>query len=80
MERYIGSWTGRLNIIKMSILPKLFYRFNKISSKIPAGIFLELNKLILKYLQRIPNAKTIMKKKNKFGGVLLILRCIKKLS
>lgn len=61
----------------MSAFLIFIYRVNANPNKIPAGIFLELNKLILKYLQRIPNAKTIMKKKDKVGGVLLILRLIK---
>ena len=31
------SWTGRLNIVKMSVLPKLIRRFNVILIKIPAN-------------------------------------------
>ena len=49
------SWIGRINIVKMIILPKVIYRFNTISIKLSVALFTDLEQKILQFVWKRKN-------------------------
>lgn len=83
MGRYTLLTGKILNIVKVSILPKLIHRFNTTIIKIPADIFLvQIDKKMPKYIWKCKNPRMIkitLRKKIKVGSLsrLYVKSCCK---
>ena len=56
------SWVGRINIVKMTILPNTIYRFSVIPIKLSMAFFTELEQKISQFIWNSPNSQNGLEK------------------
>ena len=47
------SWVGRINIVKVTILPNAIYRFKEISIKLPMAFFTKLERKTSQFIWKL---------------------------
>ena len=67
-------WVGRINIVKVAILPEALFRFNAMPIKIPTKFFTNLERMVLNFIwkskkPRITN--TVLYNKRTSGGITI---------
>ena len=74
MENFLCFGVGRINTVKMAILPKAIYIFSVMSSKISAKFFTNLERKVLNFIWKSKKpriAKTILYNNRTSGGITI---------